>query len=423
MRKVLLVAPYFPPRRRVGAVRPFRFAAGLSENGWSTAVLTLTSGGELTTLEKKRLQQVQRIEVGSPVDRTTVSHGKSEKSATLADGLASWIDRQTPADTWIYLFLIHYRNIRRRVKQIDPDIIWATGDPWSGLWLGKKLAVDLNLPWIADFRDPWTQTDMNLRQRSLFSERMDRRIESDVIRKANHVVFTSRTALEKYQQVYPELTKKGRVIYNSFGTDQTETDVRNLQLPAEQFHLMFFGRFRRLSPVGSVINVLSELRAKQPELLKTIRIHSFGQPDDVETDIIESSGFSSNFVVHDPVPPEMSLHMLDQADLLLVSTHPQRENVVPAKLWEYLASGKPVLSLVPNKEVGEILRETGKGTNFLPDQTTQTGDYLNTVIRRKMSGEDVFSQEENRYRDIISSYSSDAAVQKLSELLETLLAD
>jgi hypothetical protein len=80
-------------------------------------------------------------------------------------------------DTWVFLFWSAYSKILKEAKNLKPDLIWSTGDPWSGLWLGHKLSKDLKKPWIADFRDPWTLSGLSLRKRSFLSILADKKLE------------------------------------------------------------------------------------------------------------------------------------------------------------------------------------------------------------------------------------------------------
>jgi hypothetical protein len=107
---VLMIAPYFVPRRRVGALRPFKFAIHLRKYGYNPVVLTIANpDGNLTAKEKKLLDGIKVIEVGSPLDRTEkVKSIKEKKTSRLSGSVMNWIDKQTPLDSWIYLFQMRY---------------------------------------------------------------------------------------------------------------------------------------------------------------------------------------------------------------------------------------------------------------------------------------------------------------------------
>jgi PST family polysaccharide transporter len=94
-----------------------------------------------------------------------------------------------------------------------------------------------------------------------------------------------------------------------------------------------------------------------------------------------------SFRRRDAVPLEQALSALRRFDLLLVSTHPCRDDIVPAKLWEYLAAGRPVLSLSKNPEVERILERTGTGVQFDPEAPDTVAGLLAESLSNKRAGQ------------------------------------
>lgn len=413
-----MIAPYFVPRRRVGALRPFRFATRLKQHGWQPMVVTIkSSGSDLTAREAELLNGMEILEVAPPFDRTTPATAK-KKSAPGSESesvLADWVDKHFPLDTWLPLFWINYRNILNSIHDYSPDLIWSTGDPWSGHWLGNKLSKHLDLPWIADFRDPWTLADIELRERSRFSSAIDKRVEKKVVSQADLLVFTSGRTEALYREHFNLPAEKSSVIYNSF--DDLTTGVHDgveweFEANSNSIHLFFFGRFRRLSPADPVLKMLKNLETADPELFKKIRIHSFGSAETDQLRKIEEAGMIGQFVFHDPVLPEQSLNVLKKADILLLSTSSVRANIIPAKLWDYLAAGKPVLSIVPNPEVAHILEQSKAGKQFKVEEGEMISEFI-----RSSTAIDLHQTEANRYSE---EFSSNAAAKKLAELMDQL---
>jgi glycosyltransferase involved in cell wall biosynthesis len=401
MKSVLMIAPYFVPRRRVGALRPFKFAIHLKRYSYNPVVLTIANpDGRLTQKEKKLLDGIKVIEVGSPLDRTEkVKSEKEKRTSRLSESVMGWIDKQTPVDSWIYLFKLRYSWILQKAKEIAPELVWATGDPWSGLWLGEKLAAELKKPYVADFRDPWTLAKVNLRERSLFSAGLDREAEKKVVKNADKIIFTSKLTEKKYSDHYKFGENKSATIYNSFDTvlvKPKHDKNRSLNVDNETLNLIFFGRFRRLSPVNSVANALDVLKKKFPEDSKYIRIHSFGEPDSENRDIIQYFGLQENFVFHQPVIPENMIPVLKSADILLLSTNTDRQEIIPAKLWDYLSVEKPIFSIAPNPEVGEIIMKSKAGLQVHPDEKEEIAEILHSFAVAKRNNETfLFAMEED----------------------------
>lgn len=384
MKSVLMISPYFVPRRRVGALRTFKFAIHLKEFGYNPVILTIKDDhGQASRAEKKLLDELEIIELSTPIDRTV----QAEKVTNEKDNpdrkpgkFTSWIDRHTPSDTWIYFYLFHFFRVLKYAKTVNPDVVWATGDPWSSLILGSSIAKKISVPFVSDFRDPWTLSGISLRDRSPFSRYWDKKLEQKVITHASKVLFTSRSAEEDYLDNFKSLMGKTSVIYNSVN-DQINPEIKKSDenftgFKPEDLNVVFFGTFRRLSPIAPVADLLTELLHHYPDLFSKIKIHSFGVPEDKQLNYARRKGVLDQFVFHQKVKPEVGESILGQADIHLVSTHPNRSNIVPAKLWDYLNTDMPVLSIAPNPEVGELLAEYDGGAHFHPDDLQKAAKQL-----------------------------------------------
>lgn len=425
-----MIAPYFVPRRRVGSLRPYKFVKHLQSFGWKPVVFTIDSANaELTDTEKRALRGVKVNHITPPFDRTT---GKSAGSdvdpdprvwAEWSDWIAEWFDRQVPMDTWVFLFWSAYAKILRQAKSVDPDLIWSTGDPWSGHWLGRKLSDELEKPWIADFRDPWTLSGLSLRERSWFSSRADRKLEKKFISAADKIIFTAQASEELYKKTYSLKPDKTDTIYNSFEYPDLNDPVdKNLRWEAEiddsKLNLIFFGSFRRLSPIDSIAKAVSELPVSNQNLLQ---IHSFGTLESEDKKTLDRFGITDQFVTHEKVVPEQAPAVFERADILLVSTSCERNSIIPAKLWEYMISDKPILSITPNPEIGGILKKTGAGVHYHNSETKEIAALLERAVENKLKGKPVLNSERNPNQ--IKQYSAKNNTRKLAQIMDRLAAN
>ena len=360
-------------------MRPFRFAIHLREFGWEPTILTIASpGAQLTDKEAHLLKDIRVLSIASPIDRTFRSESQlgappGRGSRPRQSAPASWIaalDRQFPVDTWLPLFAAKFGTILRKAAEANPQVVWATGDPWSGLvagqWLGKRLGV----PYIADFRDPWTLSEVRTGEKWAWVQRIDKRAERRVVAGADVLMFQTRQVADAYQECYTHLDPAMVVIGNSFDPDIFDDPIATeeganggdiLLDRSSRLRIGFFGRFRTMSPATPVMDALVELQKQQASLAERVWIHSFGPLSEGDAARARAHGLEGRFVCEDAVPLERALSTLRRFDLLLVSTDMRRRHIIPAKIFEYLAVGRPILSLSPNPEVGEMLQRTGTG--------------------------------------------------------------
>ena len=358
MRRVGLLAPFFPPLRRVGALRPGRWAAHFEEFDWEPWIVTLASQSE----EYNSLG----IDTSRILSLNHLRNTSSPKADPSFGMMRAWLDARVPYDGFWPIFWWNQQSIKRWFQDTAKiECIVSTGDPWSSHWMGKQVARELDIPWLADFRDPWSLSRVPLRNRSMASLAKDAHREADIVLHADAMTFTSDTALERYQKAYPAQSSSMGLIYNSAGSldydNKPHTHTSEVS-SNERVQWVFFGSFRRLSPIEPWINVFRQVTKIALEKRITI------PPVTLRSNNVSLHSLDEfTWIEHEPLPSVDSNNgasILEQASLLLLSSHPDRDDVIPAKLWDYLPSSAPIISLGSSADVKKILQETEKGSQF-----------------------------------------------------------
>jgi glycosyltransferase involved in cell wall biosynthesis len=271
-------------------------------------------------------------------------------------------------------------------------VLWSTGDPWSGLVIGEKLSRRFDIPWVADFRDPWTLCEVRTDGKPEWTHMMDQRHERRVLGTADRVLFQARQTEANYRAHYPSIRNKTSTIYNSYDPDVFDDPVRldaarpHAVSEGQDLHIGFFGRFRAMSPATLIIDVLSEAHRRHGGVAGRIKIHPFGPLNADDERLSKERGVFEQFEPAPAVPLEKSLDVLGRFDILLVSTDQRRDEIIPAKLLEYLAAARPILSMSANPEVGGILEKTGAGIQPGPDAIEAVADLLVECVASKEEG-------------------------------------
>lgn len=397
-RRVLILAAYFLPRRRVGSMRPFRFAIHLKEFGWAPTVVTIAAPGQrLTAKEERLLRDVDVIEVTSPIDRTMKSEsqlGGTRRADATRGKTARWVerlDRQFPVDTWMLLYAARYRQLVDIVRKVAPDVLMATGDPWSSLVFGGRLAHRFRIPYVPDFRDPWTMSTVRTADQWGIVRGIDRHFERRVIDRASVVLFQSERVEQLYRDRYQETGIDSLTIPNSLDPDVFDDPIdfdaatSHAVSTGDGLRIGFFGRFRKMSPATLIADALAAVQRSNAAATEAIQVASFG-PLSMEDEAYASArGVAACFRTLEPVPLERALGVLREFDILLLSTEESRTQIIPAKLFEYLAAGRPILSLSRNASVGDILQATGTGLQI--SSATEAADLLVACLDARRAGE------------------------------------
>ncbi|MFO0951491.1 MAG: glycosyltransferase family 4 protein [Isosphaeraceae bacterium] len=323
-RNVLMLTYHFPPSAASGSFRLLGFARHLPSHGWRTTVVAPPS------LPWEPVDQglADRVPAG-----TTVYHVPYMK----------WRVTRLLAAGWGWL-IPAAKACARAVREQRPDAVLTSGPPHEihllGLWLKKRYG----LPWAADFRDPWFARGLKARGRDFASRRVDVQ-EAAVMRGADAVIANAPGACRLLQDAYPQHRSKFLTLPNGYDREEFET----LDGPPSPE-----GRPLRLVHTGAIYfqrdprPVLDALKSLTESGRTDLAIDFYGPPPECGLDLadaVRQRGLAERVVIAGQVPYARCLRAMASADVLMLMDSPGRKVGVPAKLYEYIGAGRPVLAL------------------------------------------------------------------------------
>lgn len=242
----------------------------------------------------------------------------------------------------------------QRLAQIPrnefPDVVFATGGPWTSLLVGRALAKNFRVPFVADFRDPWTNNP-NREFPSTSLERKHRDLERAVCAAAARVIVNTEELRAQFRLDNPTLKEKFITITNGFDNDHRDScsgltnGKHQLSVSRPIIELCHFGSiYGNRNPLPlllAVENLFKEKRIREGQL----RIRFVGeweQPDD-RCESLAKELERHGFLKRDPsVSHELCEQQMTLAQTLLI-LQPAYPLQVPAKIYEYIAAGRPIL--------------------------------------------------------------------------------
>ncbi len=354
VRTVLLVAFHFPPLvGSSGLQRTLRFAQYLPEFGWKPVVLTVTPAA----MEQSDPATLDQIPPGCTVVRVpcfdTARHlsiaGRYPGFLTIPDRWMSW--------AWLGL-----RPGLRACQAHGVQAVWSTYPIASAHRLGGRIARHTGLPWIADFRDPMAQPGYPADPRRW---RAYRAIEQDAARHAARMVFVTPSALAGYRALFPDTpAERFALLENGYDESvfagaqarapQTSADRPLILLhsgvvyPSERDPRGLFDALAALQAAG---------RIHRGEFL--IRFRAAAHEQMLRT-LAAERGVEEFIEIAPPVPYRQAIEEMMSVDALLVMQGRNCNAQIPAKLYEYLRAGRPILGLAdPQGDTGGTLRAAG----------------------------------------------------------------
>ena len=252
------------------------------------------------------------------------------------------------------------RYLKKYLKEYPVDAIISTGPPHSMHLIAKALHEKLNIPWVADFRDPWTDIDFYKDLKlTRCADRKHHRLEKQVLTEATKVVtvgWDCAKGLEKHG------AKDVVVITNGYDFDNSIAS--NCQNHTSQFtmsHIGIIGANRNPETLWSAISDIVETRhgASLP-----IRIRLIGQVDNSVIESIKRNRIENYVEIIPYIPHNQVIIEQQKSDVLLlfVNNTPNAKGILTGKIFEYMASGRPILCVGPEDgDSARILNATNTG--------------------------------------------------------------
>lgn len=246
------------------------------------------------------------------------------------------------------------------LKANPVDCIITTGPPHSLHLIGYKLKRKTGLPWLADFRDPWTEIGYQKKLKlTRFAQKKHQRLEEMVLNDADHILVTS---FATQSLLEAKTSKPVSCITNGFD----EEALPDVALD-KKFSIAHIGSLLEDRNPKVLWEVLSELKAEIPGFESDLEIHLAGRISAAVIESINAEGLKNQFVFHDYIAHQEALRMQRRSQILLLIEIDSLETqlIIPGKLFEYLAAKRPIIAIGPKEsDVKTILENTKAGAYF-----------------------------------------------------------
>ena len=425
MKNVLFISYYFPPIGGAGVQRSVKFVKFLPEFGWRPIVLTVRPDDYSIHREFKLDDSLSKdVEGRCEVHRTRDGEPRRLRRALENLRLFRLFWFLLYPLLWEKEFFWALGAIPRALKIIReqrPRAIYTSSGPYSAIVAGFLLRLWTRVPWVADLRDLWTQ-DSLLVWPSRLHYRATVAAERFMLRRADTVIANTPLAAQRMRELLgPE--RAGRVVAIPNGYDEEDIPKGN---PSPQsgkpltithvgtFHDLRSGprgnalrsRLRQaagrmsyqpsaLDPSMRTPKVLLEglkmLLDRNPELRGKIRLCFVGYLHEGWRAMIKDLGLEDSVAAPGYVPHAEALALLGEADVLFcvqVGFEDRAKAVpyVPAKLYEYMATGKPILAPVAEGDTKDVLRRSGLGVLADPANPEDVARVLLDLHSRHCNG-------------------------------------
>jgi glycosyltransferase involved in cell wall biosynthesis len=337
-----------------------------------------------------------------------------------------------PDEYWPWYFPA-LRAARRILHRERIDAVVSTGPPWTSHLVGRRLYKEFRIPWLADFRDMWTLDDWRFEYPE-WRNHFDRRWEKDCVRCATRIICTTRASRDLMAQAYPAFAEKISVLTNGFDGLALETssqpsgvsrpvrdagEIQDRKNPGPEsldpnassrpILLLHLGRLyigRRIDTFCQAVQKVIQAQNLAAGQLKVLFLGAsdpefFAQANQVAPELIRDKVIE----FAERIPWQEALRQMTKADLLVIIQGKHRL-AIPAKLYEYFQTGKPIFAVVAPGALSEMLAELGAGVSADPGDADAIASAIWTALHlppRTAEHQDRITRQFN-YRNLAQTF-------------------
>ena len=435
MKRVLIITYYWPPSGGSGVQRWLKMSKYLPENGWQPVIYTADDAEypvEDASLEKDVAPEAEiirrpivepytfykkflGIKKGEKVKAGFINEGAKKKG--WKENISVWLRGNffiPDARCWWIKPSVKY--LSKYLKEHHIDAMISTGPPHSMHLIAKALHKKYNIPWVADFRDPWTDIDFYKDLKlTRCADRKHHRLEKQVLTEATKVVTVGwdwARGLESHGAQDVEVITNG--FDGSVTLNQTMTDKQ----PEGAFSMSHIGIIGAARNAVVFWKALSEL-IENESFKNDLRIKLIGQVDNSVVKTIKENGLENNVSIIPYIPHEKVIKEQEASQVLLlfINNSPNAKGILTGKIFEYMASGRPILAIGPKD--GDTAIMLGK---------TQSGIIIDFDDKEEMKAVvmDLYSKyKENqlvtKYNTLVDKFSRRNLAKDYAQLLERII--
>ena len=387
-KNALLIAYYYPPCGMGGVQRAVKLTKYLPQFGWDVTVLTVRDimyyQKDNSLLDDIPGSDIQRTGSLDPLRLAYIFTHK--KNRGLSQGNNSFLSKRTSLFQKLYRFIDRYvcipdskilwfpfavyRGIRI-IKQKNIQAIISTAPPFSTHIIALCLSKIGNIPWIADFRDGWTNSHLYTPKGIYYT--INTFLEKMVLKNARKVTCYGEPLVSYFS--VKQYVKKCICLYNGFDEEDFTDFSRN---ESDHFIITYMGTISKWTDPSIFFPAITKAVNSDREFKNKLKIEIIGNIMDSHcVKSREWTPLASHISYIGYLPHKDALKRLSASQMLLFPiTNDPEGCVVTSKVFEYIASGVPIMAHIPSDEVRSIVSGYCNEYFLLKDDNNNAKEYI-----------------------------------------------
>lgn len=364
MKNLLILAYDFPPYVSVGGLRPYAWYRYLKEYGVEPIVVTRQwgnkYGNELDYIAPSESDEtiVETTEYGTIIrtpykpnlaNRIMLKYGRT-KFSLIRKLVTAWYEFMQ------FLFFVGpksglYRGAKEYLKQNKVDAIIATGEPFVLFKYASALSSKYNIPWVADYRDPWSQSVK--RSSNFFSRKMNAYYE----RKTTSTALCLTTVSDFFKrkiQVSAASSSRVEIITNGYNPDSIDAS-KSIKQRNDKLRFAYVGTIYKWHPIHGLLDGFKNFVLSNPNSNIELNFYGINNSAELIETIKDKYIELEPFINITPMMPNNELMInLRQCNAMLLFNY---YSSIGTKIYDYLAIQRLVLLCFTEDEASYQMKE------------------------------------------------------------------
>lgn len=336
-----------------------------------------------------------------------------------------WILERLSPEPLVVWYPFAIRNGHNIIKRHDIYMLYSTSPNPVAHLIAMKLATKYNIPWVADFRDPWAYASWTHKVRPM--KLLDMRLEKKVLARADRLIITLPKLMNEFKIIEKKFNPaRCSLILNGYD----EEDFRDISPHIfEQFTIVYTGRLHhpRRSP-HHLFDALSFLFQEFPDLKSKIRVVLIGTTSSSVTRLVKEYKLEDCVEMKGHLEHKKALSYICGASVLFLLALKakgmgkpfQGKDVISLKLFEYLRAKRPILALVPeDSDSARIVQATRSGVVVEPTDYQKAKKVILDMYEKYREGQLKLRSNDS----LIQRYERKVLTKRLAGIFDDLLSE
>ena len=360
MKKVLIISYFYPPLGGPGALRILGFTKYLPKNGWKPYVISVKNPDRYFDIKgKEKIPEDVKVYY----TKNIFPLGWAEAGMRKYFKLKNFYSIPDIYIGWIIPTILKAKKI---IEKEDIDLIFTSSPSWTSSLIGVLLKKLTKKPLVIEFRDAWS-FNPHIVYTMKICKYINIYLESFVLKNLNRLIAVTSGMLNHYVEKYPDLKDKISLIYNGYDLDDFEfKETKSFR----KFTIIYTGNFYGIQSPEQFFIALRKVINEEIILKNEMQVLLVGHKKRFVDKLIEKYDLKDIVNIIGFVPSKEANKYILKSQMLLFVIRDNKQAktyVLSSKVFPYLASGNPILALIPEGEAAQMIRKYSDNSYIITD--------------------------------------------------------